>query len=418
MVWAVGTARARMTVDEMLDEHVGVVAHAVGDPPGNFGIVAEVGKAGNAGKAHADRVELIAAQVALVVHVRELDAAVWVASQQRLSAGGALTAERPRVGGAVGVHRGRQRRHVGCARIEHARCISQQIGSRAVSGHHRRIGLDVADRGHHSIRAGLGHDPPPPQLAGEGSHEDVAQLVHRNAVPRFPWFRRGWVMLEFSRERVLVCSEPSVHAPRIGLAHRLGTRLQRPVVGLGNRGQAEPAEEGILPGTGHPDHLSPAPQRPAPVPLHLPDPIVGRHPALRLERSLGRRRLSMGDAPPVTPDRHAQSANGAAARTIALCHAGHARRPKATRGQSHAIDRLQRERMRVPDVLLTAGDRGSAVSDRVGESAWEIGVAEFEAVVGQGVGHDPCRVEQQCLAHLAECCSDREPGCRHERRAS
>ena len=107
-------------------------------------------------------------------------------------------------------------------------------------------------------------------------------------------------------------SEPAVDAPRVGLAHRLGVGLQRRIVGLGDRSEPQPAEEGILAGPGHPDHFGPAPQRPPTVPLHLPDPVVGRHPALRCERRIGRRGLDVGDPPLIPPDGRAERAGGAA----------------------------------------------------------------------------------------------------------
>ena len=110
-------------------------------------------------------------------------------------------------------------------------------------------------------------------------------------------------MFELGRQRIAVAGQPAVHAPCVGLAHRLGAPVERRVVGLGDAGQAESAEERVLPGARHAHHLGPAPQRPAPVPLHLPDPVVGCHPALRRERGLGRRRLDMSDPPPIPPHR-------------------------------------------------------------------------------------------------------------------
>ncbi len=55
-----------------------------------------------------------------------------------------------------------------------------------------------------------------------------------------------------------------------------------------------------------------------------------------------------------------------------------------------AISRVDGKRTCVPDVLLTAIDRCSAVSDRVGENGCEVRMVELEAVLGEGVGYDPC----------------------------
>src|SRR5690606_33735915 len=87
---------------EALDEEVVDVGEGMGDAPGDMAVVGEVRESRHTGDLEADRIELLAADMALRVHARHLEDTVRIAGEQRPAAGGARAPDCPVVAAAAG----------------------------------------------------------------------------------------------------------------------------------------------------------------------------------------------------------------------------------------------------------------------------------------------------------------------------
>ena len=84
-------------------------------------------------------------------------------------------------------------------------------------GHQAALGVSLEQR-RGPLGAELEGQPQPPQLHLERSHQHVADLVHRQAVPRFPWLRLGLQQAVFDRQR-LRAGQEGVYPVAVGRQH-------------------------------------------------------------------------------------------------------------------------------------------------------------------------------------------------------
>ena len=211
-----GVFQRAVTAAKAFDEEVLVVRVAVCHAPGDVIVVAEVRRARNAGQGVAADAERRTGHVHLIVDVRRIEGAVRIPRQQRQAGGRAIAGNDPGV----------------AARVHLAQPVAGGgRGSQLVEARQRRTRVRLAWRhGHQAAlripleqrRGPLGAQPEgqpqAPQLHLERSHQHVADLVHRQTVPRLPRLRDGLQQGIFDRQGAAAGQE-GVHPVAVRRQH-------------------------------------------------------------------------------------------------------------------------------------------------------------------------------------------------------
>lgn len=175
---------------ELPDIQIVNICERMRDAPGHLSGVREVREGRHARDSQADRIELIAAQMHLRIHARQLQSAMRVASEYRPAGGGPARCQGPVVAPAAGLGTSRQQaqRTDRLANIRQARDPPAGIGT----------GRNAQAVGPAVVVAQLGQvtgaddteSPCAPELEPQRAHQ-VAALPHGSyAVPALPWLRR------------------------------------------------------------------------------------------------------------------------------------------------------------------------------------------------------------------------------------
>ena len=182
----------------------------------------------------------------------------------------------------------RSARSVAAASITATASSSRSMAGPSVGAHHGRRRAGIAHHPPGQLGAGGQRDRPPPQLAVQGAHEDVAHLVDGDAVPRLPPLGRRRMVPELLGQVVGVGRQPGVDPTDVGLGHGPGPVVEGAVVGPGH---ARPGRAG---GRRRPRPPPPArPPRPTgPGPAAGPTPSAT--PGRRRPASPGPRRRRAG----------------------------------------------------------------------------------------------------------------------------
>ena len=294
-------------VPEPLDVHVLVVGHGVGDAPRDAGVVPEVREAREPRERQADRVELGAGDVVLVVDVGRVEPPVRVAGHERSTRSGPGAGQRPVVAARVGLaHRADGLLEVGEVR--------QRVVSGAVVLRGRRHDEQIAPVARQQLggllRAQGGEQLRAPELRLEDAHQDVPSLEDGQAVPRLPPLRLVFYQRELGGQRPGL--DEGVDAGRVGVQHRPRLVVQVLVVEPDRRADLEPAHlDVLLQGVGA-RVLRPSAVGQQPVVLHVPQPVLCRREGLPEEGVAGGAGPHVGNpvGVAVDVDRAVQSAHG------------------------------------------------------------------------------------------------------------
>ncbi len=289
----------RVGILEPFQVQVLVVGAGMGDAPSRPFGVAEMGKAGYAGDCQPYHVKLGAGDMALVINVWRVQGAVRVAGQKRLAAGGTVAGNHPAIAAAGGF-----------PQVVEGGSSPAQFGQAGIRrpgiGCSRRQDLQLAGR----IARGQGSGLFRPQLANQlrlpylglkHAHQDVAHLENYQAVPGLPGFRAQAGDGILNRQRA--CGgrglDVGVDSPGVSVQHLTGMVVHRLVIGPGAGFQAKAAHQQVLLQRLRTYHLGPTSAAPAPVVLHLPQPVLGG------DKPLGKKGVRLaagpqvGDAPAV-----------------------------------------------------------------------------------------------------------------------
>ncbi len=221
----------------------------------------------------------------LVVDVGGVQRPVRVARQQRLPRGRAAPRQHPVV--APGV------RHVHPVhRFQALAQLIQRVRAGALVHAAGRdddqvAGLVAGQRARRLLRPKLAQEPGPPQLSFEAAHHNVAHLEDGQRVPGLPRLGRASHQPVLRRQRRGRGNE-GVDPGGVGVQHGPRLGVQFGVVPLRRGAQLEAPHGHVLLYRARPGVLGPAARGPAPVVLHLPQPVLRRHEALGEERIVHR----------------------------------------------------------------------------------------------------------------------------------
>ena len=276
-------AEQRRAVPEPLEVHVLVVGHGVRDAPGDVGVVSEVREAREPREGQADRVELRAGDVVLVVDVGRVERPVGVAGHERPTRSRPRAGQRPVVASRVGLaHRADGAFEIG----EMRQCVVSVgvvLGSR---GHDEQVAAVARQQLGGLLRAERPKQLFPPELGLEDAHQDVSPLVHGETVPRLPPVRRVVDERELGGQRSRV--DEGVDAGRVCPQHGPSLVVQVLVVEPDRRADLEPAHLHVLLQGVRARVLRPSAIGQQAVVLHVPQPVLGRGEGLAEEGVVGR----------------------------------------------------------------------------------------------------------------------------------